>query len=178
MRTRMPWYFLVPLLLFGCIGVLLLCGSLIARDHTATSTIELKTSPAQVWAAITDWRQFMTWRKELKSIDEFTAPDGRKGWVETSSMGRMPLVIEHSESERIFVGRIADDSLPFGGTWTHRLEALPGGGTRLTSTEDGFVKPAFFRLMAKLVFGYHKTLNDWQTALARKFGESASPSNR
>ncbi len=174
----MPWYFLVPLLLVGCIGLLLLAGSLIAREHTATSTIELKASPAQVWATLTEWRQFKTWRKDLTAIEELTTPDGQKGWVETSSWGRMPLLVERTEPERLFVGRIADDSLPFGGTWTHRLEALPNGGTRLASTEDGFIKPAFFRLMAKVVFGYHKTLNDWQTALASKFGETVSPTNR
>jgi hypothetical protein len=173
----MPWYILVPLVLVGLIVVALLAGSMIDRNHKATSTIELRATPAQVWTALTDWRQFQTWRKDLKAVVAFTAPDGKPGWVETSKWGRMPLVTEQAEAERLFVTRIADDTLPFGGTWTHRLEALPGGGTRLSSTEDGFVKPAFFRLMAKVVFGYHKTLNDYQRALANKFGESVTPTN-
>lgn len=173
----MSWYLLVPLILVAVIAVVLLAGSMIEKDHKATSTIELKATPAEVWATLTDWRQFQTWRKDLKAIEAFSAPDGKTGWVETSDWGRMPLVIEQADAERLFVGRIADDSLPFGGTWTHRLEALPGGGTRLSSTEDGFIKPAFFRLMAKMVFGYHKTLNDYQRALAGKFGESVTPVN-
>jgi hypothetical protein len=129
-----------------------------------------------VFAAITDWRQFLSWRKDLTAVEEFTAPDGRKGWVETSSWGRMPLVVEQSEPGRLFAGRIADDTLPFGGTWTHRLEALPGDGTKLATTEDGFIKPAHFRVMM-LVFGAHKTLNEYQKALAAKFGETAQPVN-
>lgn len=173
----MSWYFLVPIALVALIAVVMLAGNMIARDHKATSTIELKATPAQVWAALTDWQQFPSWRKDLQAIEAFTAPDGKQGWVETSAWGRMPLVVEQSQAERLFVGRIASDELPFGGTWSHRLEALPGGGTRLSSTEDGFIKPPFFRLMAKLVFGYHKTLNDYQRALAGKFGESVSPSN-
>jgi hypothetical protein len=89
----------------------------------------------------------------------------------------MPLVVERSVPQELLVGRIADDELPFGGTWTHRLEPLPGGGTRLATTEDGHIEPALFRLMAKLVFGYHRTLNDYQKALAAKFGEQATPVN-
>ena len=173
----MPWYLLVPLLLVVVVVLAILCGSLIPRDHTATSTIELRATPAQVWATITGWQQLQQWRKGLKSVEAFTAPDGRQGWVETSGWGRVPLVIERAEPGRLFVGRIADDSLPFGGTWTHRLEALPGGGTRLASTEDGFIKPPLFRLLAKCVFGYHKTLNDYQRQLAAKFGEGPRPAN-
>lgn len=173
----MPWYLLVPLCLAGFVALLMLAGSLVPRDHRATSTIELNASPAMVWSAITDWRQFPEWRKDLKAVEAFAAPDGKQGWVETSGFGRMPLVVEAAEAERLFVGRIADESLPFGGTWTHRLQALPGGGTRLSSTEDGFVRPAVFRLLARFVFGYHKTLNDYQRALAGKFGETAQPCN-
>jgi uncharacterized protein YndB with AHSA1/START domain len=172
----MPWYFLVPLILVGLAAVLFLVGSMLPRDHSATSTITLKASPEQVFAAITDWRQFQSWRKNLTAVEEFTMPDGRKGWVEVSNWGRMPLVVEKSEPGRLLVGRIADDSLPFGGTWTHRLEPLPGGGTKLATTEDGFVKPAFFRVMM-LVFGAHKTLNEYQTMLAAKFGETVTPVN-
>lgn len=173
----MPWYLLVPSVLVGCVALAMLAGSLVSRDHRATSTIELRASPAMVWAAITDWRQFPQWRKDLKAVEAFVSPDGKQGWVETSGFGRMPLVVESAEAERLFVGRIADDGLPFGGTWTHRLETLPDGGTRVSTTEDGFVKPAIFRLLARFVFGYHKTLNDYQRALAGKFGEAAQPTN-
>lgn len=173
----MPWYILVPSCLVALVAVLWVAGTMIARDHTATSTIELKASPAQVWSALTDWRHFKDWRKELQSVDELVSSDGKSGWVEVSAWGRMPLVVERNEPERLFVGRIAADDLPFGGTWTHRLELLPGGGTRLSSTENGHIKPPLFRLMAACLFGYHKTLNDYQRALAGKFGEPAAPTN-
>ena len=171
----MPWYVLVPLLLVGLVALLFALGSLVARDHVATCTIELRASPAQVWAALTDWRAFPQWRRNVQRVEPFAAPDGRQGWCETSDWGRLPLVVESSEPERQLVARIADDKLPFGGTWTYRLEPLPGGGTRFSITEDGFVAPPLFRLLARFVFGYHKTLADWQQMLAAKFGESARP---
>ena len=81
------------------------------REHCATSTIELKASPAQVWNALTDWRQFPQWRKDLKSIEEFTAPDGGKGWVETSDWGRMPLVVERADGSLLVDGSLPVDEL-------------------------------------------------------------------
>lgn len=173
----MPWYVFIPLLLVVVAALAWSAGAMIAHEHTATSTIELRASPASVWATLQEWQKFPEWRKDLASVEALAAPDGRTGWVEHSEWGRMPLVVEHSEPERVWVVRILDEDLPFGGTWTHRLQALPNGGTRLATTEVGHIKPALFRLLAKFVFGYHKTLNDYQRALANKLGEAAVPSN-
>ena len=173
----MPWYLLVPLLLVVLVALAWGGGAMIAKEHTATSTIMLRASPASVWAALQEWQRFPEWRKDLKSVEAFTSPDGKSGWVEFSEWGRMPLVVERSETERCWSVRILDEGLPFGGTWTHRLQPLPNGGTQLVTTEAGHIKPAFFRLLAKFVFGYHKTLNDSQRALASKFGEDVTPSN-
>jgi len=157
----------------AALALVLFAGrSMVAREHSATSTIVLKAPPEKVFEAITDWRNHTTWRKEVTSVEELP---GGGGWVETSRFGRLPLRIEKSEPPRLFVGRIADDSLPYGGTWTHRLERTAEGGTRLATTEDGFIGPAPFRLITKLFFGYHRTLNAYQRALAAKFGETAAP---
>jgi len=53
--------------------------------------------------------------------------------------------------------RIADDKLPFGGRWIFEL-APDGAGTRLTITEDGFVKNPVFRLLSRRVFSHTATL--------------------
>ncbi len=68
--------------------------------------------------------------------------------------------------------RIADDSLPYGGTWTFELAPAEGGGTTLTITEDGFVEPAIFRALARFVFGYHATMEGYLAGLGRRFGET------
>jgi hypothetical protein len=83
--------------------------------------------------------------------------------------------VDRSEPQQVLVTRIADETLPFGGTWTWQLEAMPGGGTRVTTTEDGFVKPALFRFLSRFVFGHHTTLRTVQLALAAKFGDDAKP---
>lgn len=67
------------------------------------------------------------------------------------------------------VTAIADESLPFGGTWTWQL-APEGAGCALRITEDGFVKPAPFRYISRIM-GYDSTIRGYLTDLSRKFGE-------
>ena len=170
----MLWLWILLGLVLALALVLFAGGALIAREHTATSTVVLQATPAQVWAAIIDWRAIPSWRREVSKVEELP---GGKGWVETGRFGRMPLAIERSEPERLLVTRIADDTLPFGGTWTWRLERTATGGTQLAVTEDGFVGPPPFRFLARFVFGHHKTLNGVQQALAARFGEVVTPVN-
>ena len=153
--------------------VLFVGGSMIQKEHSATCTIEVPAPPEQVFTAITDWKSLMTWNKQVTAVSELP---GGGGWVETMGSMTIPLRVEKSEASRLLVVRIADEGLPFGGTWTHRLERT-SQGTKLVSTEDGFIKPAPFRFIAHFFLGYHKTLTDYQKALAVKFGSQAQPVN-
>ena len=131
-----------------------------------------------VFAAITDWRSFPQWRKELKEVRPGSGAGGRESWIEISSMGELPLEIVESDPPRRLVGRIADPEhkLPFGGTWTYVITSDGDGGgdsdgCTLTITEDGEIRPPFFRFMARFIFGYAGTLEQYHRSLAKKFGE-------
>ena len=87
------------------------------------------------------------------------------------SFGEMPIRVQDEVAERELVTRIVDDGLPFGGTWTYQLEPVEEG-TRLTITEDGFVRDPFFRFMSRYVFGHEKTVEDYLDALRERL---ASP---
>src|SRR5215203_2646059 len=65
-------------------------------------------------------------------------------------------VVEDRATERR-VTRIADDKLPFGGRWIYELRA-EGTGTRVTITEDGFIKNPVFRFLSKTVFSTTATI--------------------
>ena len=66
--------------------------------------------------------------------------------------------------------RIADPTLPFGGTWTYIVKAAPAGST-LTITEDGFVSNPLFRFMSRFVFGHYATIDTYLKNVAKKFNE-------
>ena len=90
----MFWLWLVLGVVVGCGILMFVAGSLLPRNHVATSTVTLKAGPAAVWAAITDWRALSKWRKEVTAVEELPTKDG---WIETSRFGRVPLRVERSE---------------------------------------------------------------------------------
>jgi hypothetical protein len=65
--------------------------------------------------------------------------------------------VTERQPPRRLVTRIADQSLPFGGTWTYELTPA-GSGTRLTITEHGTVFNPVFRFMSRFVFGHAATI--------------------
>ena len=70
---------------------------------------------------------------------------------EHGKQGVVPYRVEVLEPPARLVMRIADPSLPYGGSWTYELRAA-GTGTEITITEDGQVFNPIFRVMQKLFF--------------------------
>ena len=68
------------------------------------------------------------------------------------------------------VVRIADRTLPFGGTWTYTI-APDGDASRLSITEDGEIYNVIFRFVARFFMGYTSTMDEALRDIARKFGE-------
>ena len=155
------------------VGVPLLAyvvGSLLPRDHVARATIELRSPPERVWAVVSDIEGTARWRAYVKKIELKREEGGRLRWVETSSHGGVTFELVSQDPPRRQVVRIADDSLPFGGTWA--WEIVPdGAGSRLTIEEAGFVKNPVFRLMGKLFFSPTKTIEGYMKSLAKELGE-------
>ncbi len=72
------------------------------------------------------------------------------------------------------VTRIADERLPYGGTWTYEVEE-DAGGSRVTITEDGEIYNPIFRVVSRFFLGYHATQRSYLRALGAKFGETVEP---
>jgi hypothetical protein len=149
----------IPLVL-GAIGLFL------PKGHRASRTVTLAAPPAAVFAAISNIDAMPTWRSNVKSIER--KPDDGKGllYVEKSSQGDILFRVEASEPNSRMITRIADPKLPFGGAWTFELKPN-GSGTDLTITEDGEVYNPIFRVMQKLFFSPHKTIDTYQADLKK-----------
>jgi len=59
------------------------------------------------------------------------------------------------------VREIVGDDLPFGGMWTYELTE-ENGATEVRLMEDGFIKPPFFRAVAKLFMKPDATMRDFE----------------
>jgi uncharacterized protein YndB with AHSA1/START domain len=162
----MKWV-LIAVAVVAAIGLLAwLAGSLLPVGHTASRGAAFAAPPEAVWRAITDVDGFQTWRPELTRVERLPPRNGQPAWIEESSSGRITLAVERADAPRVLVLRIADKDLPFGGAWTYEL--TPGAaGTTLRITEDGEIHNPFFRVMARVVFGYEGTIKAYLEALGK-----------
>ncbi len=161
----------IAVALIVAVGTALLIGAFIPRTHTATRSARFRAPPERVWAVITNFADHPSWRG-LKAIERLPDRNGHPVWKETSGWGdEIPIEIEAIDPPRMMRGRIIDEKLPFGGTWTYELSA-EDGGSLLRITEDGFIKPAMFRYIARVI-GYAATMEKYLKALGSRLGEQA-----
>ena len=90
--------------------------------------------------------------------------------------GRSAMTFETVEARapRKLVRRIADEGLPFGGTWTITVES-DDAGSLVCVVEHGHVKHPLFRVVSRFVLGHTRTIDAYLSALAMSFGESGKP---
>jgi hypothetical protein len=155
----MRWVIWMVTAIVVIVAVVAAIGWRLPRAHSASRTTRLPMSPDALYAMLTDVDRYSSWRTGLKSVQRLPDREGRPAWIEESTSGKIPLYFERMEQPSLLVGRIADPSLPFGGTWTYRIVAAPGGGSDLTITEDGEIYNPIFRFMARFVFGHYATID-------------------
>jgi uncharacterized protein YndB with AHSA1/START domain len=166
----MKWVLFGLAALFAIAAVVVVVGALLPRDHRASRTLQVRRAPVEVWALITDVGAFTTWRPDVKRVERRPDVNGRAAWVEEAGGMTIPLETIESQPPERLVLRIADPTLPFGGTWTYVVKAAPEGST-LTITEDGFVSNPLFRFMSRFVFGHYATIDTYLKNVAKKFNE-------
>src|SRR5882757_8270211 len=112
-------------------AVMYAMGSRLPVAHVATVSVTLPAAQDKVWQMITDTAAQPTWRTGLKAVEPMPPRNGLNCWREVQSGMKMPLCVESSAPPQVEVVRIADPSLPFGGTWKYELEAVDPAQTKL-----------------------------------------------
>ncbi len=172
----MKWLLILAPIVVGLIagvGFIFVVGALMPRTHRATRSARVAAAPDAVWAVLTDFPSHPSWRPDLKAIEPLPERNGHAVWKETRTWGDvLPIELETLDPPRRMVGRIIDENLPFGGTWTYELSA-ENGGCRVRITEDGFIKPAPFRYIARAM-GYTATMEKYLKALGKRLEQEVT----
>jgi polyketide cyclase/dehydrase/lipid transport protein len=155
------------------VALLAVVGLLLPRGHVAAGAVRTAKPPQDVWDALADHRSWPAWAPGVKAMEPGGERDGREVWRMVSRHGAMPWVIAEDDPPRRRVTRIVDEGLAFGGTWTWTI-AADGAGSRVTLTEDGFVRNPVFRALARFVFGHRATIDAFLRALARRMGDAGA----
>jgi uncharacterized membrane protein len=155
------------------VAVMALIGSQLPTAHTASRSIVLRQPRPNVYAVIRDFKSAAAWRSEVKSTEVIETPGEKLRFIEHGSDDVTYEVTEDVPNQRM-VTRILNTDLGYSGQWTYELTD-ENGGTRVKITEDGDVSNVFFRFMSRYVFGHTSTMDSYLAALAKKFGETATP---
>jgi hypothetical protein len=166
------------LLSLGCLALAILLivavGLLLPRDHVATRHASYHQSPTALYDAVRDIAKLTEWRTGLKSAEPLPPENGRARYREVSGHGPVTYrILEDKPAERLVL-EIANDDLPYGGTWTFEF-ARSNDGATLRITERGFVKSPLFRFLARFVFGHTSTMEQYLRDLGRKFQDPVEP---
>jgi uncharacterized protein YndB with AHSA1/START domain len=148
-------------------------GWSLPRDHRATSEATLKTSPQSVYRLITEVDRFPEWRSGVERVERVPDSAGKTRFREVGSDGTILYEVENAVPNERLVTRIADPSLPFGGSWTYEL--IPrGDSTTLRITEDGKVYNPVFRFVSRFVMGHTATMDKYLTDVRRQIEKPRS----
>ena len=167
----MIWIVVAVALVVVAVAVLVVSvGATLSKEHHASRMAHFNRSPQEVWEAISDFAEQAAWRSDLRRVKRLPDRNGRPVWEETDNRGQS-LMMETVESRppRRLVRRIANERLPFSGSWTMEI-AEYGEVTSLTITEDGEVYNPVFRFVSRFIIGHAATIDKYLRDLGSKLG--------
>ncbi len=161
----MRWVIIIVGGLLALVALVAVIGALLPQSHVASQSRTFAHSVERVFAAIGDVRRYAEWRPGVREVTVLGEQPLR--WREVGSSGTVDFELVDQQAPRRQVVVIASPDLPFGGRWEYDVapDSSGGSGARLTITEHGEVYNPIFRFMARFVFGYSKTMQDYLAAL-------------
>src|SRR5450432_822058 len=164
----MKWVWLIGGGLVVLIALVAAIGAMLPQSHRATRKARFQQPPAAIYGVLIGPPD---WRRDLKAWGPLPARDGRTQWWEQDSHGqKIAYELVESQPPKRRVVRIADQGLPFGGTWTFEISPA-GDGALVRVQEDGEIYNVIFRFMARFLFGYTASIEGYLRDLGMKLGE-------
>jgi uncharacterized protein YndB with AHSA1/START domain len=157
-------------LLVVVIAMVVIVGTSLPVKHTVTREATYRATPAQLFELILNVSDYPTWQKSVSRVEILPEIDGKPRARETN--GGTAITYEFSDivPNQRMVSRIADDKLPFGGSWTYELiPASTGDATTLRITENGEVYNVIFRFVSRFVMGHSATIDKYLDAVGTRY---------
>ena len=168
----MKWVIGVVVILVSLIALVAIVGVLLPKSHVVSRSMSFKQSPEEVWRVISDYAGQAKWRQDLKTIEVLPEKNGHALIREIDKSGDA-ITYETIESAppKKLVRRIADENLPFGGTWTFAIKPS-GQGSMLTLTENGEVYNPIFRFVSRFVMGHTANIDGYLEGLQKELSKN------
>ena len=162
----LTWVMIAAGLLVGLGLVVYATGAMLPRHHVARAEAFIPAPPERIAALVRAVEAQPEWRKRVTAIEVVERRADGLRYIERQ--GRDAILFDFAETVpgTRFTGTIADQKLPFGGSWT--WDIVPdGAGARVRIEEDGEVRSPVFRFFARFVFGHDATMRSYLADLER-----------
>lgn len=149
---------------------MIMAGNSMDPRHTITRSMSYAAPPEKVWSALLSIQQLPFDRSDLRSVDQGAATKP----PETIEVVGTPVrvVFETFRPPRDLSVRTADPGLAYTGTWSFVLTLEGQDLTKLTITEDAFVKGRLLRFAARALRAEDFLLDGIFRAVRRKIVET------
>jgi hypothetical protein len=167
----LKWILYILLGLVGLVGLVALIGLMLPKGHRASSAMVYRAAPAAVFAVVSDVERYPEWRSDVTKVELLPSDDQGPRFREHGKNGAVTYRIELSQPPSKLVVRIADTSLPFGGTWTYEFHPQDTK-TELIISEEGEVYNPIFRFISRLFLSQTATIETYLADLKKRLGDS------
>ena len=147
--------------------VVVAIGYTLPQNHSVSRERTLPASAEALFTHITNPAAYPEWRTGVARVEILPPVNGHTSFRESGSDDDIVFVMETVEPGRRVISRIADKSLPFGGSWTYELTPA-ASGTVLRIREDGEVYNPLFRFISRFVLGHYKSIDQFLDDLERR----------
>ena len=170
----MVWVIIAIVLVIAGSALVVVIGSALPQEHVVSWKAHYNEPPEKLWEIVANLADQASWRPDLRRVERLPDREGRQVWLETDHRGQaLTFETVESTSPRRLVRRIADEGLPFGGSWTYEIGEF-GEVTSLTITENGFVRNPVFRFVSRFITGPSATIDGYLRALGRRLGSEVT----
>jgi hypothetical protein len=167
----MRWVLGIAGLLVALVLIVCIIGYMLPKSHVASASARFAAPPDSIWSSLTDVAAFPKWRPGVVRVELLPDENGHRGWREFAKHDAVTYRVVESVAPQRLVARIADQNLPYGGSWTYALTP-DGSGTRLTITENGEVYNPIFRFVSRFIMGHTSMMESVLRALGTRHGET------
>ena len=175
--TVLRYIVMIVGLLIVVIAMVLIVGAALPQKHQVTREATYKATSAQLFELMRNVSDYPSWQKAVSKVEILPEIDGKPRARETN--GGMAITYEFSDivPNQRMVSRIADDKLPFGGSWTYELIAgATSDATTLRITENGEVYNPVYRFVSRFVMGHSATIDKYLEAVGTRYPRVSKPS--
>lgn len=159
---------LLPLLVFGIYGY----GTNLPESYEVTRRALYDQSVTAVWQAITDYEKMPGWSEHVEKVERLEDQEGLPVWRFYTSDGHyMDIEVVKAEEPNIYISRISETDMPFGGSWTFLLTQKGDEATEVILKEESYISSPLWRLLMKFVLGKGAMADAYLEQLGQKFGE-------